>query len=45
MGQGSEEGDEGAGEGGEHDGGKAERPDTGVGLGIGHASPPAVCLL
>jgi len=35
----------GVGEGAEHEGVEAERPDTGAGLGVGHASPPAVCLL
>ncbi len=41
LGQRGEEGDEGAGEGREDEGGQAERPDAGVGLRVGQASPPA----
>ena len=40
-----EEGGDGAGEGAEHEGVEAERPDVGAGLSVGRASPPAVCLL
>jgi len=44
MDQRGEEGGDGAGEGGEHEGGEAERPDAGAGLIVGHASPPAARL-
>ncbi len=45
MGQRGEEVSERAGEGREHEGGEAERPDTGADLGIVYALPPTVCLL
>ncbi len=44
LGQRGEEGDEGAGEGAEHEGGEAERLDAGASLSVGHASPPAARL-
>jgi len=40
MGQWGEEAGDGAGEGAEHEGGEAERPDTGASLRVGYASPP-----
>jgi len=40
MGQGGEEGGDGAGERREHEGSKAERPDVGTGLSVGHVSLP-----
>ncbi len=40
MGQRSEEGGEGTGEGAEHEGVEAERPDAGAGLSVGHVSLP-----
>jgi len=41
MGKRGEEAGDGAGQGREHEGGEAERPDAGVGLRVGQASPPA----
>jgi len=38
LGQRGEEGGDRAGEGAEHEGGEAERPDTGAGLSVGHVS-------
>ncbi len=45
MGQRSEKVGDGAGEGTEHEGAEAERPDVRAGVGVVHVSPPAVCPL
>ncbi len=44
VGQEGKEADAGAGEGAEHEGGAAERPDAGAGLGVGQAAPPGARL-
>ncbi len=44
VGQRGEEGDEGAGEGREREGGEAEHSDAGAGLHVGYTSPPAARL-
>jgi len=44
MGQRGKEGDEGAGEDAEGEGGEAARPDAGAGVGVGQVLPPAARL-
>jgi len=44
MGKRGEEAGDGAGQGREHEGGEAECPDAGAGLGVSHASPPGARL-